>query len=239
MAKFSFAVPVLPGKRGKLDESVAYSRSHIDEYTKSRERAGITMERASVMQTPMGEFVIPYVEGSKDFNGVTDAFRTGGEFDQWFLKMNSDISGIDFTNAAMTPPEPEMVAEWIDPAVTQRKKGIAFCAPFAPGKTEQARAFAKEAYVTRRAEFQESRRAVGVSQEIIFLNRTPNGDIACVYIEGDDPQAGNRKFAESRSAYDVWFKEECKKVFIPEIDFNEPLPPITVVWDWEAAKVAR
>ena len=51
--------------------------------------------------------------------------------------------------------------------------------------------------------------------------------------------AANRGFAASRKPYDVWFKDECKKVFIPEIDFNDPLPPIEVIWDWEATKVAR
>src|SRR5437588_984800 len=222
MAKFCFAIPIVAGKRGVIDEMDAYTHQHMDEYTKSRERAGITMERVSVMASPMGEFVVPYVEGSRGFRQVLEAFKSGGDYDKFFLQKNQELSGVDFA-AVAAPPEPEMIAEWIDPAVTERKRGIAFCAPFAPGKSEEARAFAKEAYVTRRAEFQESRRAKGVNQEIIFLNHTPNGDIACVYIEGDDPVAGNRMFAESRSAYDVWFKDECKKVFIPEIDFNEPL----------------
>jgi Family of unknown function (DUF6176) len=238
MARFSFAVPVLPGKRQVLDEVIEHSRQNMGEYRQSRERAGITMERASLMSSPMGEFVIAYVEGRKGFNDVLEAFQSGGDFDRRFLERNGEVSGIDFSSAVPAPPEPELVADWSDPQVTQRKPGISFCAPLAPGKTDEARAFGKEWTEARRDEHTQSRRRLGLTHETVFLNPTPNGDIVCVYLEGDDPAEANRRFAESRDPYDVWFKDQCRKVFIPDIDFNIPLPPITVLWDWEAATVA-
>jgi len=238
MARFAFAVPVLPGKRSVLDETIEHSRGHMDEYRQSRERAGITMERVSLMATPMGDFCIPYLEAKGGFGDVIAAFRSGGEFDRWFLEKNSELSGIDFSGSEV-PPEPELVAEWIDSQVSARKPGLAFCAPFAPGKSAEARAFAKEAFENRRDEHGVSRRRLGLTRELVFLSQTPQGDIASVYLEGDDPAGGNRRFAESKDPYDVWFKEECRKVFIPEIDFNDPLPPIAIVWDWEAAAVTR
>jgi hypothetical protein len=191
------------------------------------------------MPTQMGEFIIAYVEGSRDFRGVLETWlRSGDSYDKWFLDKNAEISGIDFTSPqAQALPPPEIVSEWSDDRVTERKPGLGFCAPFAPGKTEDGRRFGNEAFVNRRDEHTESRRKLGLSKEIVFLNRTPNGDVAVVYLEGDDPAAGNRQFAQSRDAYDVWFKDECKKVFIPEIDFNDPLPAIQTVWDWEAARV--
>lgn len=240
MPKFSFAVPVLPGKHSVLEDSIQYTRDHMDEYTASRERAGITMERVSVMQTPMGEFVLPYVEGSQGFAETTKSFITGGEYDQWFLKMNQEVSGIDFSSpqVAQAPP-PELVGDFVDPQVSERKAGICFVAPLLPGKTEEGRAFAKEAFNNRRDEHTAARRKIGITHESVFVNQTPMGDLVVVYLEGDDPVESNRKFAASQDAYDVWFKDECKKIFPPEIDFNEPVPPIQSLWSWEAATVRR
>jgi hypothetical protein len=237
MARFSFAVPVLPGKRALLDEVVEHSRANMDEYRRSRERAGITMERVSLMPTPMGDFCIPYIEGSQGFTDVLRAYQTGGDFDRWFLERNGEITGIDFTAAAPAPPEPELVADFVDPQVSERKPGLSFCAPLLPGMTDAGRAFGREWTEVRRDEHTQSRRRLGITRETVFNTMTPNGDVACVYLEGDDPAQGNRRFAESRDPYDVWFKNECRKIFPPEIDFDVPLPPITVLWDWEATKI--
>jgi hypothetical protein len=29
----------------------------------------------------------------------------------------------------------------------------------------------------------------------------------------------------------VWFKGECANVFPPEVDFNQPVPPVTPIFD--------
>ena len=47
-----------------------------------------------------------------------------------------------------------------------------------------------------------------------------------------------RKFDASRSDYDVWFKDQCKRVFPPAIDFNEPVPPVKTLFDSERMPVA-
>src|SRR5438445_13600195 len=109
MAKFAFAVPVLPGKRQVLDEMTEYSRRNIEEYTQSRERAGITMERVYLMSTPMGDFTMAYVEGSRGFTEVTAAFQSGGAFDKWFLEKNVELSGMDVHDPQNAPPDPELV----------------------------------------------------------------------------------------------------------------------------------
>lgn len=92
---------------------------------------------------------------------------------------------------------------------------------------------------TRRDELTASRRRQGVTRELVTLNHTPMGDFICVYVEGDDPVEGNRRFAESRDEFDVWFKDSCKEIFPPEVDFNEPVPPVTQLFDSEEVLVAR
>jgi len=64
------------------------------------------------------------------------------------------------------------------------------------------------------------------------------GDVICVYIEGDDPVASNRRFAESSDAFDVWFKDRCKEIFPPEIDFNDPVPQVSEIFDSQTLLVA-
>jgi len=64
------------------------------------------------------------------------------------------------------------------------------------------------------------------------LRSTPNGDLVCVYVEGSDPVEANRRFAESRSPHDTWFKEQCLTFFAPGIDQGFPdctLAPLQVV----------
>jgi hypothetical protein len=238
MPGYCFGFPILPGKGDiALKEVPDYTRAHMDEYERARREAGITRERVYHMPTPMGDFVVMYGESDNDF-ATTNKKLLGQdtEFMRTFRQKNKEASGFDFS-ADAPPPEPELVAEWRDPEVGERKKGLAFIAPLAPGKTEAARAFARQAFVDRKNELTESRRKLRQSVELIYLLPTPMGDFVCVYLEGEDPGQGNRGFAASQSAYDKWFKDECLKVFAPGIDFNQPLPPITTIWDWQAARV--
>jgi hypothetical protein len=58
----------------------------------------------------------------------------------------------------------------------------------------------------------------------VFLNQTPAGDVIVVYLEAANPNDANRRFAESNAPFDRWFKDECKKIFPPFIDFDQPVP---------------
>jgi len=237
MEKLAAVFPVLPGKNARDVSQILDGRDA--EYAESRRRQGVHMERAYEQATPMGTFVIAYLESDSPF-GETNAMmaRSDLAIDREFLAAIQDVHGFDPTQPPPVDP-PELIADWTDPNVTERKPGIAFVAPLRPGVTEQARAFAKEAFETRRDDHTASRRALGITHELVTLNHTPGGDVVAVYIEGDDPVEGNRRFAASRGAHDVWFKEQCSKIFPPEIDFNVPIPPITQIFDSEEVLAAR
>jgi hypothetical protein len=153
--------------------------------------------------------------------------------DRLFVDRNTEATGIDF-RAAAKAPAPEQVAAWTAPGATGRKRGFAFAAPLAPGKTDAARAFAREAYQTRRAELTASRLGQGLVREEVFLNQTPAGDVVVVYVEGDDPVEGNRRFAASSAPYDRWFKDRCREIFPPFVDFDQPVPANEEVFSWVA-----
>jgi hypothetical protein len=224
--------PVLPGKDARDIANELKSRPR--EYEESRRRAGITMERAYLQHTPMGDYVTAYLEGEGD---VLEAFGKLGSpdlaIDRYMAKAAKEIHGADFTQP-MPGPAPETVAAWIDPAGKGRGRGMALCAPLAPGATERARAFVADAY--HRDEFTASRRRLHVSEELLTLQSTPQGDIVGLYIEGDDPAQGNAGFAASQDPFDLWFKEELTKIFPPAIDWSKPVEGVEEIFD--STKVA-
>lgn len=236
MEKFAGAFPVLPGKDAREVSGVLEGRD--DEYRESRRRHGIHLERAYEMNTPMGTFLIAYIESDRPFMETNvDIAKSDLRVDKDFMAKVKEVHGFDATQPPPVDP-PELLADFVDPDVTERKRGLAFVAPVMPGAEDKGRAFAKEAFQNRLQEHTASRRQLGVTREFIMLNHTPDGDVIAVYLEGDDPVEGNRRFAESRSEYDVWFKDQCKEIFPPDIDFNQPLPPISEVFDSERVLVA-
>jgi len=233
MAKFGFAVPILPGKEDlAMTRSIAEIRRRMTEYEESRRRAGITLERVFAQRNPDGSnlFVI-YSEAAGGLGDVIRAFATSGsDFDRWFFDVNQEISGIDFRQP---PPGggPEHLASWEDSS-GRRGRGLAFAAPLQPGKAGTARVWAREAFEMRRPEMTESRRALRQTREEVFFSSTPQGDVVVVYLEGEDPVLANREFAASTRPYDRWFKDSLKELFPPFIDFDQPVPPNETVWDW-------
>jgi hypothetical protein len=232
MPRYVLPFPVLPGKSDADVKAAAEQfRTKPAEYRESRKRAGVTLERAYLMKTPAGALVVAYVESTKPFGEAMGALVDPSlEINRWFADFVKNVHGVDLTKPPAGPP-PETVGEWSEPHATTRKPGLAFTAPLRPGKIDAGRAFAKEALVTRAAEFTASRRALKESVEVITVQSTPMGDFCSVYLEGDDPAEGNRLFAASQSPFDRWFKDECKKIFPPEIDFDQPVPPVEQFFD--------
>jgi len=232
MSRTALVFPVLPGKDAK--DIATEMKSRPREYEESRRRLGITMERAYLQHTPMGDFVTAYIEAEGD---LMEAFAklpsSELEIDRYFVKAVKEIHGADLTQP-MPGPSPETIAAWIDPAAKGRGRGMALCAPLAPGATERAKAFVADAY--QRDEFTASRRRLDVSEELLTLQSTPEGDIVGIYIEGDDPAKGNAGFAASQDPFDLWFKEELKKIFPAAIDWSKPVEGVEEILD--STKVA-
>jgi len=235
MERFGFPVPILPGMEDLAHQVYRDMKGRMPEYVESRRNAGLTMERTYLQTNPDGStLLVVYAEGKGTMGDVATAFATSGiPFDQWFMDVNQEASGIDFRQP---PPGggPEHVASWEAPSGA-RGTGIAVCAPLQAGKTDAGRAWAKEAFVNRRDELTGSRLALGSTREEVFLNQTPMGDFAVVYIEGEDPVRVNREFAASNTPYDRWFKDSLRDIFPPIIDWDQPVSAPEQLWDWQAS----
>lgn len=234
MGSYALVFPVLPGKSDTDVRSIAKMLSaDPSAYREARTRSGVMLERAYLQKTPMGDFVVAYLEASGEF-GPTMAAMVSSDHpvDRTFVDLVREIHGIDLRQPPAGPP-PETLAAWSDPTVKTRGRGMAFSAPIAPGKTAAGREFVKKAFEVRVTEFAASRRALRENLEVITLQPTPHGDVINVYLEGVDPFDANRRFAASTSAYDVWFKEQLKEVFPPFVDFDKPVSGVEEIFDSE------
>jgi hypothetical protein len=221
---------VVPGKT-QADVQVIVDRFKADPaaYFESRGRLGVTLERAYWQHTPMGDFVVAYVESDRSPAEVATGFGEGAtELDRFFAAHVKEVHGVDITQPPAGPPA-QTVGEWVDPDVTTRKRGMAFCAPLIAEQEERGQMWAKETFgsegMTR------SRRALRQNIEVVTVNYTPNGPVAGVYLEGDDPFEANRNFAASTDEFDVRFKQELATLFPPFIDFSQPVPGVTELFD--------
>lgn len=227
MQKTIAVFPVLPGKDAR--DVIRVMEVHRHEHTESRRRMGVHMERGFEQITPSGTFMLAYVESDQPFGATAaEVSQSVLEVEQELSAAMKDVTGFN----ASQPGEPaELLADWVDDSATDRKRGLAFFARIRPDTAEAMRRFAKEAYLERRGELAASRRQLGIIQETVTLNHTAIGDVVCTYTEGDDPVDGNRRFADSRSAYDVWFKDQAADIFLSESDFNQPVLSITPISD--------
>ena len=77
-----------------------------------------------------------------------------------------------------------------------------------PGKSEAWRRFVQELSHSRRAEYEASRRQLGVTREIIWLAHLPEAELAVAYLETEVPLDMARRLLESASPFDRWFMQQ-------------------------------
>jgi hypothetical protein len=233
MNRTALVFPVLAGKTEADIRRIAERfQADPEGYFESRDRVGVTLERAYWQHTPMGDFVIAYAESDRSAADVIGAYtEEATEIDRFFIATVKEVHGIDITDVPAGPP-PETVGEWVDPAVTERRRGMAFCAPLIQGQEDRGRAWAKETF--GQEGMTTSRRAFNQNVEVVTLTETPQGSICGVYLEGTDPFEANHTFAASIEPFDVAFKQELSTLFPPFVDFNQPVLGVTEIFDSHA-----
>ncbi len=97
---------------------------------------------------------------------------------------------------------------------------LALAIPVLPGKSQAAREMFKTIKTEKWREYDESQKRAGILKERDFLQPSPMGDMVILYMESDDFNKAFSEFATSKDSFDVWLKEEIKKV--SGVDFNEP-----------------
>lgn len=81
----------------------------------------------------------------------------------------------------------------------------AFVAPILPGKLDAWKQLCAEVSGARKSQHVAARKRAGVTRELVWLQQTPQGDMAIVYWEADDPARAMQQMAMSSAALTLMF----------------------------------
>jgi hypothetical protein len=100
----------------------------------------------------------------------------------------------------------------------------AMAAPILAGKTEQWKRFIAELAGPRRAEFEQTRRELGV-RERVFFQQSDGMALAIVTWEGDEPERTLERMSTLRGPFAQWFIEQVKELHGMDLSRPSKEPP--------------
>ena len=112
-------------------------------------------------------------------------------------------------------------------------QSVAFAAPILPGRTDDDREAMRSCVEgERRAAYESSRARHGIRREAVWIQPTPAGDVAVVYMEADDMPAAFTGLGSSQDPFDRWFREMARDIH--GIDLQEGFPPPEQLIDYRS-----
>ena len=110
----------------------------------------------------------------------------------------------------------------------------AFALPILPGQEEADRELFAQMRGARKAEYEAAWRALGIRSEQVWHQQTPQGTLAVVVLDVDDPGALFAGIATSTDPFVTWFREQIEAVH--GLDLTQPLPgpPNELIHYWSA-----
>lgn len=229
---YAVAVPVAPVDVEDFRSFAAdvLGPYHLD-HDLSRRRLGLTRERWWVQQTSSGGTLILLTEGSDPEEAPTRLAESEDPYDQWFRSQAGAILGVDLDKPI------ELYAEAVYTSVRYYMNGpdaIALAAPVRAGKTEAFRDFAFEAQADARDDVIDLHNRVGM-HENWWLEQTTEGDVAILYLEGDNLAAAMKELAQSEEPGDVWYREQMHELLGVDVGSSALLESSELLLDWKAA----
>src|SRR5262245_32633570 len=110
---------------------------------------------------------------------------------------------------------------------------IGFVAPLLPEMTQTDRdAMTSCWHGERQAAYEDARRRAGITRESTWIQSTPMGDLAVVYIEADDLEAAFATIGGSDEPFDRWFRDHVRRVH--GIALEDGFPPPELILDYSA-----
>jgi hypothetical protein len=90
---------------------------------------------------------------------------------------------------------------------------LAFAFPLRAGKTQEWRDWIAEILGPRRSEYEAFSRRVGLRTQRAYLQHTPHGDQAIIYLEGEDLQRTFHELRMSQDPFAVLIRQRTKDLF--------------------------
>jgi hypothetical protein len=99
---------------------------------------------------------------------------------------------------------------------------LAFAVPLRAGKTEEWRAWVREILGPRRSENEAFSRRVGLRRQRAYLQHTPQGDQAIIYLEGDDLARTFHELQTAQDPFTVLVRQRTQGLFGVDLTRTEP-----------------
>ncbi|GAC1347013.1 MAG: hypothetical protein NVSMB27_11610 [Ktedonobacteraceae bacterium] len=108
----------------------------------------------------------------------------------------------------------------------------AFVSPILPGKQEDWRRFCQELLGSRRSEYEESQRRLGITRVLAWLTHMSSGEMVIVYLEAEGPERVIPQLAASDLPFDRWFRRQLLELH--GLDMTQPtcVPPNELIFVW-------
>jgi len=99
---------------------------------------------------------------------------------------------------------------------------LAFAFPLRASKTEEWRAWVREILGPRRSEYEAFSRRVGFRRQSAYLQSTPQGDLAIIYMEGEDLQSTFHELETAQDPFTVLLRQRLQDLFGVDLTQTDP-----------------
>ena len=101
-------------------------------------------------------------------------------------------------------------------------ESLAFAFPLRAGKTEEWRAWVREIVGPRRREYEAFSRKLGLKTQRAYLQHTPQGDQAIIYMEGNDLRRTFHELQMSQDPFALRLRQRTQDLFGVDLTQTEP-----------------
>ena len=99
---------------------------------------------------------------------------------------------------------------------------LAFAFPLRAGKTEEWRAWVGEILGPRRSEYEAFSRQLGLKTQRVYLQHTPHGDQAIIYLEGEDLERPFQHLRTAQDPFTVWMRQRIQDLHGVDLTQTDP-----------------
>jgi hypothetical protein len=115
-------------------------------------------------------------------------------------------------------------------------QSVGFSCALLVGQADTIRAALASCWVGARKEaYEDARRRAGIVREAVWIQSTPGGDVAVVYLEADDLATAFTILATSPEPFDRWFRDHVRQVH--GVALNEGLVIPELVLDFDINRI--
>ncbi len=113
---------------------------------------------------------------------------------------------------------------------------LAFVVTILPGRTQEAIQIVRQMQGARQNEHTESRRRLGVIEERVWIQHTPDRDLAIFYLEAEHPERVFQALATSQDPFDLWLRDQLT---VQGYDLRQPAVEPLFTWPEPGAPPTR